>query len=129
MFENIILEPEQKDLLILLVEASRNVKNRERRKFLVAQSKDGDSLIHPGIPRDKSDIYYGDIEILAHEGLLNLGFGSRGSPNFDVTPIGYRYYLYLKETLGEPIERVENSIMSYFLASVFMSELFYLLSL
>jgi hypothetical protein len=113
MFDHVVLEPDQKDLFMLIVEASRNVEKNERRKFLVVQSKDGDSLLHPGIPREKSEIYYGDVEILANAGLLNLGFGSGGSPVFDVNPIGYQYYRYLKEAIGEPLERVENSILSF----------------
>jgi len=122
MFDHVIFKPEQKDLFILIEEASRNVKRNERTKFLVAQSKDGDTLLHPGVPRDKSEIYYGDIEILANEGLINLGFGSRGSPIFDVTRISAKYYRYLKETVGEPIERIENSIMSYLKSEPFITK-------
>jgi hypothetical protein len=122
MFDHLILEPEQKDLFILIVEASRSLKRNERTKFLVAQSLDGDILLHPGVPENKSKIYYGDIEVLAEAGLINLGFGSKGSPIFDVKPIGLKYYQSLKKSIGTPIERVENSIMSYLKAEPFISK-------
>ena len=59
MFENIVLEPVQEELLTVIVEAARNVARDQRIKFLVAQSVGEDSLIHPGIPEDKSKIYSG----------------------------------------------------------------------
>jgi hypothetical protein len=83
---------------------------------------DGDSLMHPGIPSNRSQIYYGDVEILNNEGLINLGYGSKGTPIFDVKPIGFKYYTYLKETIGEPIERVEKTIMSYLKSEHFVSK-------
>lgn len=96
MLDQILLEPDQKELLMTLVEAARNLPREKRRKFLVSQTFGGDSLIHPGVPNDKEVIYYGDIEILAREELLLLGYGSGGSPNFDVTPLGFLFYEYLK---------------------------------
>ncbi len=122
LFDHIILEPEQKDLLFLIVEASRNVKRSERSKFRVDQTMGGDSLKHPGIPSNKSQIYIGDVEILANEGLINLGYSSKGSPIFDVNPIGFKYYRYLKESIGEPIEKVENTVMSYLQSEHFISK-------
>lgn len=112
MYDHILLEPIQEKLLITIVEAARNVPPERRRKFLVAQSKEGDELIHPGLPKEKQ-IYYGDIEILARQGLLALGFASKGSPIFDVTPLGFRYYEYLKERTGHATERIEATIKSY----------------
>jgi hypothetical protein len=110
VFDSILLEPEQVDLLLLIVEASRATPRDNRHKFLVARTMGGDHLIHPGIPADKRSIYYGDVEILVSTGLLHMGFSSRGSPNFDVTPLGYRYYEYVKQSLGQAPERVEKTI-------------------
>ena len=111
--DEILLEPIQKELLINIVEAARNTPLDKRQKFFVAQSFGGDNLLHPSIPKEKTQIYFGDIEALANEGLLALGYGSEGTPNFDVTPFGFRYYEYLKEKLGEPVERVVKTVRNY----------------
>jgi hypothetical protein len=113
IFRRILLEKIQEDLFITIVEAARNTPLDKRQKFLVAQSFGGDSLIHPSIPNEKNEIYFGDIEILAGEGLLALGYGSEGTPDFDVTPLGFKYYEYLKSKLGESVERVEKTIRNY----------------
>ena len=113
MFETIILEPVQEELLIKLVEAARSVPLDQRHKFLVAQSSSGDFLIHPGIPDDKSKFYFGDVEALERERLLAIGYGSRGSPNFDIIPWGFKYYKYLKNRQGEPVERIEKTVRNY----------------
>ncbi len=122
MFEHIILEPVQEELLIKIVEAARNVPQNQRGKFLVAQSSEGDHLIHSGIPDDKAKIYFGDAEILAGEGLLQLGYGPRGTPLFDVTPLGFKYYEFLKNRQGEPVERIESTIRNYLNAHDFQKK-------
>jgi hypothetical protein len=119
IFESILLEPVQEELLMTIVEAARNVPRSERRKFVVAQSSAGDSLYHPGVPKDKRRIYFGDVEILAHAGLLYLGYGSRGSPLFDVAPLGFRYYEHLKKRSGEPIKRIQSTVRDYLNAQEF----------
>ena len=113
MFKNIILEPEQEDLLIKIVEAARNVPHDKRQKFFIVQTNVENYLDHPGLPGGEIQIYFGDVEILAREGLLALEQSLGGSPNFDVMPLGLRYYEYLKTRLGKPIERVEKTIHDY----------------
>jgi len=109
----IFLEPIQQELLMTIVEAARNTPIDSRQKFFVAQSFGGDTLIYPTIPNEKAQIYFGDIEALAHEGLLSLGYGSKGTPNFDVTPLGFKYYEYLKKKMGEPVERIVRTVRTY----------------
>jgi len=104
-FDRILLEPVQEDLIIRIIEAARNTPIEERVKFLVAQSFEGDTLVHPSVPEDRNQIYFGDIEALDREGLLALGYGSHDTPSFDVTPFGFKYYEYLKKRMGEPVER------------------------
>lgn len=111
--DKIVLEPVQKEILITVVEAARNTPIDKRQKFFVAQSFGGDDLIHSSVPKDKTHIYFGDVEALAREGLLALGYGSGGTPSFDVTPQGFRYYEYLMGKLGEPVERIEKTIKRY----------------
>jgi hypothetical protein len=112
LFDGIILESHQQDLFMTIVEAARSVSLDKRRKFLVAQTHQGDFLVHPGVPASKQLIYYGDIEALADEGLLRLDYGSN-SPVFDVRPYGLRYYEHLKAEAGEPVERVESFFRSH----------------
>lgn len=109
----ILLEPVQKELLMTVVEAARNMPIDNRQKFFVAQSFGGDDLIHPSVTKDKTHIYFGDVEALAREELLALGYGPGGTPSFDVTAKGFKYYEYLMEKLGEPVERIEKTIHNY----------------
>jgi len=111
-FNSILLETEQEDLLSLLIEAVRNTPRDKHRKFIVDQSHSGDSLIHPGL-KNGANIYYGDVEELERQGLVAIGFSSTGSPNFDVTSQGYRYYEHLKSKKGESIHRIETTIREH----------------
>lgn len=113
MFEHILLDKDQEELLIKLVEASRNVPKANRIKFLVSTTYGGESLIHPGLQEGEEAVYFGDVEILANADLLNLGSGSDGSPIFDVSPLGFRYYDHLKQKLGGPVEQMEKSLRAY----------------
>ena len=113
-FNSILLEPEQEELLFSIVEAVRNTPREERQKFLVVQVDGGvDFLHHPGMKKGENKIYYGDVEELGRQGLLAIGFGSRGTPNFDVTPLGFRYYEHLKRKKGEAVQRIETTIREY----------------
>lgn len=112
-FNGILLEPEQEELFSSIVEAVRNTPREERQKFLVIQTMDGDFLLHPGIKKDENRIYHGDVEELGRQGLLAIGFDSRGTPNFDVTSLGFRYYEHLKRKKGEPVQRVETTMRKY----------------
>jgi hypothetical protein len=106
-----LLLPEQKDLLVKLVEASRN--SAKRQQFLLSILSNGSSTInHPGLPNGSIKFYMDDIEILCKEGLILL---SRDF--FDVTPKGFVYcdaeskpqsgqsLQILEEKLGFPICR------------------------
>jgi hypothetical protein len=121
MFDEIILETEQKELLSALVEASRNIPKSQRRKFIIIQTMDESWIQHPGI-RGTLPAYKGDIEALANEGLLNLAYSSKGTPNFDVTPRGIKYYEYLKESVSEPVQILEISTRNYVNADKFQRE-------
>jgi len=112
-FNDIMLQPLQEELFILVVEASRTTSPQERQKFLVAQTFGGDSLIHPGIKDSEANIYFGDVEELARQGLIAIGHSSSGTPNFDVTSLGFQYYDYLIQNMGEAVKRVETSIRNY----------------
>jgi len=112
-FNHIMLESEQEELLSSIVEAARNTPREERQKFYVIQVDGGvDLLHHPGIKKGGEIIYYSDVEELGRQGLLAVGYTS-GTPHFDVTPLGFRYYEHLKRKKGEAVQRVETIIREY----------------
>ncbi len=117
----IILENEQLELLDLLVEASRNTPREKRQKFIVIQTTGGDILHHLSL-EEKKLIYIGDVEILANNRLLSLTQNSQSSYQFDVTPIGFKYYEYQKNKINKAHERIEESIKKYFDTTSFASQ-------
>ena len=119
MFENLLLEPEQKELLTILVENSRKMPRDQRAKFIVAQSSGGDYLLTPGHASQNRKIFMGDMEILAREGLVGITYGSHGSPNVNVLPRGYAYYEHMKREAGQPLENVASSVRNYLIAESF----------
>lgn len=123
MFENILLEKEQEELLSLIVEAARNVPREQRQKFYVSGSISSPQsfLMHQGLPEGKILIYEGDVEILANTGLLRLTYGGN-SMSFDVTPMGFRYYEYLKQRSGQPVQRIEASIKNHLTSDLFQQK-------
>lgn len=113
-FESILLEKEQQELLAALVEAARSIPRDQRQKFMVVQTFAGTAVYHPGLPGGSlKEIYAGDLEILAQAGLLNLYNTQRGTSVFDVTPLGFRYYEWMKQRAGEPVRQVEQEIIGY----------------
>lgn len=120
MVSNILLELEQKELLIALVEAARNVEREKRQKFLFIQVMGGAWIQHDGL-REQLNAYEGDIQALANEGLLDVTY-NRSTWGFDVTPRGFKYYTHLKEQLGQPIQQIESSIRAFIHADSFQKK-------
>lgn len=110
MFRNILLEPEQKELLIAMVEAHRNVPKEKRQGFLFVDSPEGSIIIHLGSPNLKISAYIGNLEVLSNAELLQRRSASQ---IFDVTPLGFKYYEYLILSLGQPVQQVEKKIINY----------------
>jgi hypothetical protein len=104
------LLPEQNDLVIRLVEASRRVPIGERRKFWLSESHSQieGTLDHPGLERHSRGAYRGDIEELGSKGLLNLVQGPSRELTFDVRPEGFRYYSELQRSAGTGVARLER---------------------
>ena len=114
MFERYELLPDQRELLKKFVEAHRNVPRDRRQKFMMLRTHDrGDFVLHPGFPGGDLDVYHGDLEILAEQGFLTVSSSSQGTANYDVHPRAYRYYEYLQEQAGNPIQRIEKEIVAY----------------
>lgn len=114
----ILLEEEQKELLMALVEAWRNMPRDRRHKFLVLEGLSHIAIVGLG---DYPNLYLGDIETLANTDLLNLSYDSHGAPYFDITPLGFAYYRYLKQREGEPAQRITEDVRTYLEGEVFKS--------
>lgn len=115
----ILLEDEQKQLLTALVEAARNVPSDQREPFLFTQTNEGQEIQHPGLAGECLEVYKGDIEILTNEGLLSLSLKERLTWMFDVSPRGFKYYEQMKQSVAQPLQRVENTIRDYLVADHF----------
>ena len=119
IFEQILLQPEQKETLSFLVETSRNVPREKRRPFMFLRTMGGDVLMHPGVDKQWNGIYWGDIQELDHAHLLRLSYGSAGTPTFEVTPLGYQYYDWMKQQAGQPVNVIESEVRTYLNADSF----------
>jgi len=123
VFENVLLEQEQKDLLSALVEAARNVPRNRRRHFTFIECQADSWIEHPGLPDGTLDAYRDDIRALAYVGFLELSYGSRGQiSGFYVTPHGFAYYEWMKQRAGQSIQSVETTIRSYLDADHFQQK-------
>ncbi len=118
-FERILLEPEQKELLSTIVEASRSIPRDKERRFFIQRSQQGGTCLKIlGLP-DCIEVDMVDIEILASEGLIVYGYTSSGAQSVYVPPLGLEYYRWMKQSAGQPIQRVETEIKSYLNADKF----------
>jgi len=118
----LLLEQEQKDLLMNLAEGARNVPPNKRQPFILSQTHEGDHLIHPGL-KQVLLTYFGDIDTLANAGLTDVSMGSNRTVRLiNVTPKGFSYYRYLKRETGKLAQRVENETRQYILSTQFKSD-------
>lgn len=115
-FEAVDLDDEQRQLFTRMVEIHREAP-RDRRAFLLSRTFGGDTLVAAAGPNIKTAKY--DLDVLTRYGLLMLDFGGRGTPNYTVSPDGLRYYSWLLEHQGQPMERVEKAMRGLLDASWF----------
>ncbi len=110
MFDEIFLEKEHKELLMRIVEAARRVPREARSAFLLTHTGNPDMLIHPRLPDTRLAVYPGDLKALAEAGLLRVSHSRGGSPFYDVNPLGFEYYRWLKTQSGEPVREAEAAM-------------------
>ena len=123
LLDQALLEQEQKELLCKLVEAQQSRPRDQRQKFMLFHGVGSPlaELSHPGLPEGEADVYEGDLEALCMAGLLSVTYGSRGTPNYDVSPHGYQYYREFMESRGSLVEHAEAEVMRYVKAGDFGS--------
>jgi hypothetical protein len=112
-FSSVLLENEQKDLLIYLVEFLRNQPRDKRAKFIVQRTINGESLIYPGKPNPLRLVFVGDLEVLAREQMVDIAYLSNRTPVINVLPLASKYYEYLKGQVTQPTENLTGAIRSY----------------
>ncbi|MGO9019419.1 MAG: hypothetical protein ACLQVJ_13830 [Syntrophobacteraceae bacterium] len=128
MFQNILLEPEQEDLLVKLVEAWRNVPRERRQRLFYAAVVGNDpsdprsTIFHYGFPSGEIRAHIADIEVLVRNGLLLRERRSSTSGYLDVTPQGFGFYGHLKAKLGQPVERLQATVLNYLLSEAFQRD-------
>ncbi len=105
-----LLEPRQIELLIEIVELVRSIPENRRDRFILVSNHVESYAMHQTVRNARFDVYKGDIDVLANEGLLNIDFGSRGSTLFDVSPRGFRYYEELMQSKSEPSESMQDVV-------------------
>jgi hypothetical protein len=119
MFENISLEPEQKELLSVLVEAARNLPSDKRQPFFVYSNRGqvNYEIHHPGLPNGTREAYPGDLQALLQAHLLSQSLSDNSA--YEINSVGFQYYAELKRRSGEPVGRMQELAKSYLQASHF----------
>lgn len=118
-FEQIYLEAEQVEVLSWMVEGERSLPSNQHGKFLLIGTMEGYFLIHAHLG-ERPEVRQGDLETLADRGLLRRGFGGKGTPNYEITPLGRRYYSETKRRAGASATIVEEDIHRYLDSDAFM---------
>jgi hypothetical protein len=121
MFEDIVLENVQKELLKNLVGIERSLPPDKRGEFLVDSpfGVEGDIFLHTGGPQLIGHMR--DIEVLADYKFVNLSFKYQGPPRFYVTPLGIKFYEYLMSS-DDPAGTVENEYHKYLSSQEFQEK-------
>lgn len=115
----IVLDREQEELLILLVEAFRNVPRDRRQEFYMMHPEhmyDG-ILVHPGLSGGKVQARPMDVDILARSGMVHISSRDEHQhpQSFEPTPEGNKYYSNVKQKQGEPLARTEEAVRQHLL--------------
>ncbi len=118
MTNGVVLEPEQEQLLRTFVEAARNVPRDQREKFLFVTVGEGSFVQHPGLPGQQMVVYEGDVDVLEATGLLLVTHANL-SRDFDVSPMGFRFYEEMQRRSGAPAQQVEEELRRYLEADAF----------
>jgi len=116
------LEPEQKELLIAMVEAHRNVPKEKRQGFLFSSSKGGSTIMHEGLANGEIPAFIGDLNALTNLDFLQPRYGSSGTPIFDVSPSGFKYYEHLANSERQPVRKLEEKVINYLGADHFKKQ-------
>lgn len=109
------LDPEQEEVLSVLVEAARNVPREKREPFLALSFDEQRNLTvrHPGLPDSSYLVYPGDFEVLARASLVSIKHLNNAVFYFDILPSGFAYYLDIKNRHKDVLDSAETEIRNY----------------
>lgn len=113
------LSLEQQQLLLDLVEADRRLGRREPFMTISPVHLPGMQIVHDGWLDVERDVFFGDLEELAHGGLIRLTTVARGTHSFYITNRGNDAYAQLMRSRGSPVERTEQAVRRYLDAAEF----------
>jgi hypothetical protein len=110
VFDHILLEPEQEDLLAQLVEAARSVPRAKREAFVIVPwgKEPHYEINHPAFSSNLQ-VYWADLDALRYQRLLAAS-PPTSSDSFEVTLEGFAYYRELKQRSASPLNQVEIEI-------------------
>lgn len=118
----ILLQEQQKELLLELVRADHACPPEKKGfKFTVATTGGSTTILHGGFATNHPAII-SDIEALGDVQLLRLKTTGRGTTNFSITPLGFRYAQWMQEKSGTPVQRVTKEIRTYMDSDTFQKE-------
>ena len=103
-----------------MVKADHAVPPADKWKFVIVRQTGLGPILHKGLPSDFS-ANISDLEALWDAELLRQGVGSKGSFNFSITPLGFMYAQWLRESTGDPVQRVTDEIRGYVASEDFKS--------
>jgi hypothetical protein len=114
MPESALLLPVQQALLIDLVEAAERVPPTQRAYF-IAYRHQGDNtenafLTHPGLDGGHRNIFFGDLETLAHNDLVLLNGEAKRSYEVTVLPEAYLHYGAIKQPTSPEVRAAVREV-------------------
>lgn len=92
ILEHVLLDPEQEQLLGALVEAARQVADRDQRVFELLILQQGTILSGPNLGQDGLRVEEADIDLFEREGFVLVLSRGRSMVKFRVTPEGEARY-------------------------------------
>lgn len=110
-FVDVDLDGVQTEAFMEIVEAFRSA-HRGKRTLLLSESLAGARLHGPG-GQTWTNLDRHDLDVMVDYGLLTVSYGTRGTPNYAVTPGGNRYYEWLRKHQGLPVKQVETAIRDF----------------
>jgi hypothetical protein len=111
---HVLLQPEQKEVLVTMDEAVRNAPPHHRQSIRVVQDRKEYFLDHPGFRGGMQPVDFHDLEVLSSTGLIELKAGSVSTVwSINISPKGSSYCVHLRRGMAQPMQRIEARVKQY----------------
>ena len=92
--------------------AAAHIESTGDRMFIRSDTMGGTRMVFTGkgCRRQFSGFDGGAVEDLATWGLLHIGYGGRGTPNYRVTGEAQRFYRWLMQSEGSAVEQIDEEV-------------------